>query len=99
MQEKVRGSLEMTAAMMISGTIGVFVVLSGQSVADVVFWRCLIGAATLLIVCWALGFLRWDALTRWQALLAIIGGIAIVTNWLFLFAAYSRASISIATAV
>lgn len=35
-----RGSLEMTAAMLISGTIGWFVLVSGQPVLDVVFWRC-----------------------------------------------------------
>ena len=32
-----RGSLEMIAAMLISGTIGWFVLVSGQSVIDVVF--------------------------------------------------------------
>ena len=46
-----RGSLEMIAAMLISGTIGWFVLVSGQSVVDVVFWRCVIGGATLLLVC------------------------------------------------
>jgi hypothetical protein len=35
-----RGSFEMTAAMLISGTIGWFVLVSGQPVLDVVFWRC-----------------------------------------------------------
>ena len=32
-----RGSLEMVAAMLISGTIGWLVLLSGQAVLDVVF--------------------------------------------------------------
>jgi TctA family transporter len=39
-----RGSLEMVAAMLISGTIGWFVLVSGQPVLDVVFWRCVFGA-------------------------------------------------------
>lgn len=43
-----RGSFEMTAAMLISGTIGWFVLVSGQPVLDVVFWRCVFGAGTLL---------------------------------------------------
>lgn len=94
-----RGSLEMTAAMLISGSIGWFVLMSGQPVVNVVFWRCAVGAPVLLAVCGALGQLRRDALTRVTLLLAIAGGVALVINWLLLFAAYSYASISIATAV
>ncbi len=99
MNELKRGTAEMTAAMMISGTIGWFVVQSHQPVMDVVFWRCAFGAATLLVICAALGLLRRDILTWRVAGLAALGGIAIVANWLLLFAAYSRATISIATAV
>lgn len=99
MSEKTRGTVEMTAAMMISGTIGLFVVLSGQPVMDVVFWRCAFGAVTLLIVCAALGLFRPDVISRRQFAYAVVGGVAIVSNWLLLFAAFPRASISIATAV
>ena len=98
MNDKAKGTLEMSAAMVISGTIGWFVLLSGRPVLDVVFWRCAFGAATLLAVCVALGLLRGH-LTARIVLLAALGGVAIVVNWLLLFAAYSRASISIATAV
>lgn len=93
------GSLEMIAAMLISGTIGWFVLMSGQPVINVVFWRCAVGALVLLAICGALGQLRRDCLTRTALLLAVAGGIALVINWLLLFAAYSYASISIATAV
>ncbi|MEQ4619340.1 MAG: DMT family transporter [Corticimicrobacter sp.] len=99
MSINIRGTLEMTSAMVISGTIGWLVVLSGRPVTEVVFWRCLFGAATLIPVCAAMGLLRRGQMTRRQLLLAILGGVAIVANWLLLFAAYSRASISIATAV
>ncbi|MDW5316439.1 DMT family transporter [Rhizobium sp. PL01] len=93
------GSIEMTAAMLISGTIGWFVLMSGQPVIDVVLWRCLFGALTLLVICAALGHFRADILT-WRLFgLAVLGGIAIVVNWLLLFGAYSRSSISIATMV
>lgn len=94
-----RGSLEMTAAMLISGTIGWFVLVSGQPVLDVVFWRCVFGAGTLLLICAGLGFLRKGILTRSTFLLAMLSGVAIVGNWLLLFASYSRASIAIGTAV
>ncbi|WP_211473368.1 DMT family transporter [Collimonas humicola] len=98
MDKKVSGTIEMTAAMMISGTIGWFVVVSGQPVLDVVFWRCVFGAATLLAVCAALGLLR--GAFNWRLLgLAALGGVAIVLNWLLLFGSYSRASIAISTAV
>ena len=94
-----RGSLEMIAAMLISGTIGWFVLVSGQSVIDVVFWRCVVGGAMLLLVCRALGLLRAELLGRRVLTLAVVSGVAIVGNWLLLFASYSKASIAISTAV
>lgn len=94
-----RGSLEMTAAMLISGTIGWFVLVSGQPVLDVVFWRCLFGAGTLLLICGAFGFLRKNILTKRALILAVLSGVAIVGNWVLLFGSYSRASIAIGTAV
>ncbi len=98
MDKKTQGTLEMSGAMAISGTIGWFVVQSGQAALDVVFWRCAFGAATLALVCAAMGILR-GVLSWRQAAWAALGGVAIVTNWLLLFGAYSHASISIATAV
>lgn len=94
-----RGSAEMTAAMLISGTIGWFVLMSGQPVTSVVFWRCVFGAVTLVAIAAMLGLLDRRHFTRRVVLLSIAGGIAIVVNWLLLFAAYSHASISIATMV
>ncbi|QKC88223.1 DMT family transporter [Mesorhizobium sp. NZP2234] len=98
MNDTVRGTVEMSAAMAILGTIGWFVIMSGQPIMDVVFWRCAFGAATLLVICTSLGLLR-DRLPLRVIGLAALGGAAIVVNWLLLFGAFSRASISIATAV
>ncbi|MER8440530.1 DMT family transporter [Mesorhizobium sp. M1312] len=98
MNSTVRGTIEMTAAMAILGTIGWFVVMSGEPIMDVVFWRCAFGAITLLIICAALGLLRGRVSLRTVAI-AALGGAAIVINWLLLFSSFSRASISIATAV
>lgn len=94
-----RGSLEMIAAMLISGTIGWFVLVSGQAVVDVVFWRCLIGGGVLLLVCAGLGLLRAELLGRRVLLLAVLSGVAIVGNWLLLFASYAQASIAVSTVV
>lgn len=98
MQMKLRGALEMSAAMVISGTIGWFVVRANQPLVDLLFWRCVFGAVTLLIACAALGVLR-QGLTPRTFALAVLGGVALVVNWLLIFASFSRASISIATAV
>ncbi len=94
-----RGSIEMASAMLISGTIGWFVLMSGQPVLDVVFWRCVFGAGALLAICAFMGLLRPSLLSRRVISLAVISGMAIVGNWVLLFAAYPRASIGIATAV
>jgi len=92
------GVWQMSLAMLISGSIGVFVLLSGLPVIDVVFWRCLIGAMALLVV---IRFTRQPlgTLPRKLLILAIAGGVALVLNWLLLFAAYSRISIGLATVV
>ncbi|MBF9197479.1 DMT family transporter [Microvirga terrestris] len=93
------GRLEMIAAMALSGTIGYFVVESGQSVWNVVFFRCLFGALSLFAYCWAKGMLvPWPFSTQ-TLMLALLSGAAIVLNWVLLFSSYGHASISIATAV
>jgi drug/metabolite transporter (DMT)-like permease len=94
-----RGAVEMTVAMLMSGTIGWLVVSSQQAALNVVFLRCVFGGATLALVCGVLGLLRRSLFTPRMLLLAVLGGAAIVANWVLLFEAYSRASISMATAV
>ncbi|HCI6431004.1 TPA: DMT family transporter [Klebsiella quasipneumoniae subsp. similipneumoniae] len=93
-----RGVWQMSLAMIISGSIGAFVLLSGLPVIDVVFWRCLIGALTLLLFI-VLSRQPFSRLTRFTLALAVLGGITLVINWLLLFAAYSRISIGMATVV
>ncbi|WP_201862091.1 DMT family transporter [Microvirga soli] len=98
-QTNVSGRLEMIAAMALSGTIGYFVVESGQGVWNVVFFRCLFGALSLFAYCWVKGLLApWPFSTR-TLMLATLSGAAIVLNWVLLFSSYGHASISIATAV
>ncbi|PRG64759.1 DMT family transporter [Burkholderia cenocepacia] len=94
-----RGAAEMIVAMLMSGTIGWLVMSSQQPLTNVVFFRCVFGTATLAIVCAAFGFLRRSLFSPRMLVLTMFGSLAIVANWLPLFAAYSRASISMATAV
>ncbi|WP_372659721.1 DMT family transporter [Hydrogenophaga sp.] len=98
MNRQTSGVAEMVAAMAISGTVGWLVVVSQQAVVDLIFWRCVFGAATLGLVCAALGLLRGQLTPRVLAW-AALGGVALVLNWWLIFAAFSHASISVATAV
>ena len=88
----------MIAAMLISGSIGWFVLSTGQPILEIVFWRCLIGGVALSLICLKLGAYR-RRLTGLVTLLAVAGGVAIVLNWLLLFGSYGHASIAISTAV
>lgn len=78
-----RGVWQMSLAMIISGSIGAFVLLSGLPVIDVVFWRCLIGAVALLLFI-ILSRQPFSRLTRLTLALAVLGGVALVINWLLL---------------
>lgn len=93
------GRLEMIAAMALSGTIGFFVVESGQSVWNAVFFRCLFGALSLFVYCAAKGLLLPWRFTGKALMLTLLAGVAIVLNWVLLFSSYGHASISVATAV
>ncbi|HBO4577440.1 TPA: EamA/RhaT family transporter, partial [Acinetobacter baumannii] len=46
------GTLEMVVAMLLSGSIGLFVIKSGQSPFNIVFFRCLISALCLIPICY-----------------------------------------------
>ena len=95
--DKTSGIWRMVTAMGISGTIGVVVLLSGQSPLTVVFFRCLIGGAALL------GWLSlaggWKRPDRRALLWIAAGAFAIIANWLCLFHAFSLSGMSVATVV
>lgn len=94
-----RGTWEMVSAMLISGTIGWFVLASQVPLFEVVFWRCVIGGVTLVAICKTMGYLSIRLLTLQTLGLGVLSGVAIVGNWLLLFGSYSKASIAIGTAV
>ncbi|MGW1909881.1 DMT family transporter [Streptomyces sp. NPDC002076] len=99
MTSETRGTAQLTTAMMLSGTLGVFVVESGASPFDVVFFRVLFGALALGGYVAARGLLRDHGFTRRTLGLAVLGGVFIVFNWVLLFSAYENTSISVATVV
>jgi drug/metabolite transporter (DMT)-like permease len=93
------GQAYMFAAMVIAGTIGYFVALSGQQPFNVVLFRCLIGTVGLATYCWSKGFFRGLRFTGRQLLNLTLGALTLIFNWYFLFTAYSLTSIGIASVV
>lgn len=91
------GVWRMVSAMGLSGTIGAFVVFSGEAPMTVVFFRCLIGGAALLGWLWYTG--GWIQPDRSAAAWIAGGAASIIGNWLCLFAAFTLCGISIATVV
>ena len=97
--ESRRASIEMVVAMVLSGSIGVFVIESEQSAFNVVFFRCLIASMCLLPYCYFKGFLRSTYFTAKNLTLILAGGACLVFNWVFFFESYALTSISLATIV
>lgn len=91
------GVIQLVLAMMLSGTIGIFVSESGQSAFNVVFFRCLFGAICLSLFCLAKGYFKAEYFTRRNILLIAVGGVCIVFNWVFLFKSYELTSITLST--
>ncbi|MFZ6681637.1 DMT family transporter [Undibacterium sp. Tian12W] len=91
------GKWQMVAAMTLSGTIGLFVMASGQPAMTVVLLRCLIGGLSLLALLYWQG--GWQNLNASQVKWLLLGAVALIINWLCLFSAYRLSSISIATVV
>lgn len=95
--DKTRGSIEMSAAMAVSGTIGWFVLTSGQAAEVVVFWRCLFGAATLLAICVAMGLFRH--LNRRVLVLAALGVVHTGLVYILLYGAIQKLPTSLSGAL
>ena len=83
-------------AMTLSGTIGPFVRESGQSAHNVVFFRCLFAALALAIYCQIKGYFRKEYFQFRSLALIFLVGVALVANWLFLFLAFQKTSITLA---
>ncbi|MCV2401861.1 DMT family transporter [Marinomonas sp. C2222] len=91
------GSIELVIAMVLSGTIGYFVISSEQSIWNVVFFRCVIGAITLAIYAYFSGIFKRAYFERRAMLFVVLGGITLVANWILLFASFNYIPFSIAT--
>lgn len=92
-------SLKMISAMLLAGSIGVFVVESGEPALTVVFYRCLIGGLALLIYCLFTNRNDLAQLTLSNVLMMGLSGLTMAANWAMFFLAYGHASISMVTTV
>ena len=93
------GTVEMVIAMLLSGSIGLFVIKSGQSPINIVFFRCLIAALCLAPLCYFYGQFNKKYFNIKELMLMISSGLLFVFNWALLFAAFPKTSISLATIV
>lgn len=91
--------LRMTLAMILSGSIGVFVVESGQNAITVVFWRCLFGAIAIAAYLALTRRLAVSTLAPRTLGLMALSGVTMAANWVFFFKAYAHAPISTVTIV
>lgn len=93
------GSIELAVAMLLSGSIGVFVIKSGQSPGNVVFFRCATAFALLIPYCVLSGVFKKQHLNFKSLLTILLSGVLMITNWVLLFKAFALTSMSWATIV
>lgn len=91
------GAWRMTVAMVLSGTIGLFVLASGQDALNVVWMRCLVGALALLAWLGLRG--GWTAMGRTDMAWLALGAAALIVNWQLLFMSYRESGIAVSTVV
>jgi drug/metabolite transporter (DMT)-like permease len=92
-------AFRLASALAIAGTVGVFARESGVTAAEAVFWRCAIGFAAMAVYVQATDAWRGAFAVRRDLGLTVLGGAAIVVNWVLIFEAFERISISLATIV
>jgi drug/metabolite transporter (DMT)-like permease len=93
------GVIEMVIAMVISGSIGVFVLKSGQASFNVVFLRCAVASVSLFALCLARGMIRREYFRLTKLVPIALAGLLLVANWVLFFTAFRLTTISLATIV
>lgn len=99
MNQQQIGAAQMTAAMVLSGSVGLWATWSGLPSFGVVFWRCFFGALALLLFLSARGYFKSGWMTRQQLIWSLAAGAALVFNWLCFFQSFHYVSIGVATIV
>ncbi len=92
-------TLAYVAAMLIFGTLGIFINEAKLDSVTIVFFRCLFGAAALAMYCCWKRMLIPANFQRKNVLLAVVSGVLMVSMWVAFFEAIQRIGISVATVV
>jgi drug/metabolite transporter (DMT)-like permease len=85
-------------AMTLAGTIGVFATKSGLDSLTAVFFRCLIASICLGVYGLYKGYFSREIFKSGELPYIVVGGIALVANWILIFQAFRVATITIAVA-
>lgn len=91
--------LQMAISMAIFGSIGFFTGNTGIPAAELVFVRC-ICATIFLGLCWLIaGQYKVEVWKTSEILQTLVCGVFLVLNWVFLFIAFERMSITLAISI
>ncbi|WP_309082305.1 DMT family transporter [Zhihengliuella sp.] len=94
---RARATVLLTIAMAGWGTIGLFAHGADADPVTIAAWRCVFAVVTLAVMSVAVGAFQSSRFTRRAVMLTLSGGAALVANWVLLFAAFDRTTITIAT--
>lgn len=86
-------------AMVLQGTLGIFVAEAKLDSVTIVFFRCAFGSLVLAAYCAWKGFFVPANFQTKNVLLAVFSGVLMVTNWIAFFEAIHRIGISVSTIV
>ncbi|ROS01706.1 RarD protein [Sinobacterium caligoides] len=87
--------IQVSLAMFLWGTVGMFTLWANMSMIDVAFYRCLLAVIPLAFFCYYRKELNLNWLTYKAAALVALSGVLLVANWLFLFWSFELASITL----
>ncbi|MBC1241049.1 DMT family transporter [Nostoc sp. 2RC] len=93
------GIVELTVAMLVSGTVGVFFKESHQAVFNVIFYRCIFGAIFLSLFCYFKGYFQQQNFNLRVLTLTLVSGISLILNWALIFKSFSLTSIALGTII
>jgi len=98
MNNQSKGILLFALAMIISGSIGLFVKYVNLQSLDIVFFRCLFGSIALAFYVFLFDKISLKSIfgNFWYLLLSAL---ILVFNWVFLFAAFKHTSLSVAISI
>jgi drug/metabolite transporter (DMT)-like permease len=94
-----QAAIQLAAAGLLMGTIGIFVEEAGLDAFTMVLCRCFFGLLSLAGYCVWKGYFREQRFTPRIVGLALISGVLMVTQWCAFFDAIGRTSIAVATVV